>query len=83
MQFHFVSESAEETPIQAQTFSVVNVIPKLFGDGRRFKQVLMNLVKNALKFTCEGSVEIQACYKPEPENLLIVHVKDTGIGIES
>ena len=41
----------------------------------------MNLVKNSLKFTIEGSVTIKAYYRPEPENLLIVHVVDTGVGI--
>ena len=29
-------------------------LPKLVGDGRRFKQVLMNIVKNAIKFTKRG-----------------------------
>ena len=41
----------------------------------------MNLVKNSLKFTIEGCVTIKASYRPEPENLLIVHVVDTGVGI--
>ena len=53
----------------------------LVGDERRLKQVLMNLVRNALKFTIKGSVNIKVCYRPEPENLLIIHVKDTGSGI--
>ena len=56
-------------------------IPNLFGDERRFKQVLMNLVKNASKFTNEGSIVIKACYSFEPDFLLIVHVQDTGTGI--
>ena len=56
-------------------------IPKLIGDERRLKQVLMNLVRNALKFTSSGSVKIKVCYRPEPENLLVIHVKDTGAGI--
>ena len=57
-------------------------MPKLVGDGRRFKQVLINLVKNALKFTPSGKIEIKACYRAQPENLLVVHVIDTGVGIE-
>ena len=42
----------------------------------------MNLVKNALKFTKSGKIEIKASYRREPENLLVVHVKDTGKGID-
>ena len=41
----------------------------------------MNLVKNALKFTKSGKIEIKASYR-RAENLLVVHVKDTGKGIE-
>ena len=44
----------------------------------------MNLVRNALKFTPQsGSIMIKASYRPKPENLLIVHVQDTGKGILS
>ena len=62
-----------------------NTIPKLIGDPRRFKQVLMNLVKNALKFTLKGSVLIRACYMKDQinqqEGMIVVHVVDTGSGI--
>ena len=37
-------------------------MPKLMGDGRRLKQILMNLVKNAIKFTEEGSIDIYVNY---------------------
>ncbi len=37
-------------------------IPALQGDKRRFKQVLMNLIKNALKFTMKGKIDIKASY---------------------
>ncbi|MXN90986.1 response regulator [Flavobacterium sp. Sd200] len=47
-------------------------------DPYRIKQVLTNLVSNALKFTHEGSVEITA--KIEDKNI-ILSVIDTGIGI--
>ena len=39
-------------------------------------------MKNALKFTMSGSIEIKASYMISPEgNLLIVHIKDSGQGI--
>ena len=55
-------------------------LPKLIGDERRLRQVLMNLVKNALKFSnVAGTVTIKACYSGSH---LIVNVTDTGVGIE-
>ena len=55
-------------------------LPKLFGDGRRLRQVMMNLVKNALKFTnFGGTVTIRAGYTST--GFLVVNVEDTGLGI--
>ncbi|WP_243358182.1 chemotaxis protein CheB [Fundidesulfovibrio terrae] len=60
----------------------------LMGDDLRLKQVLSNLVGNAVKFTEEGGVSVrveQAAGFPEPEDegfdLLRFMVSDTGIGI--
>ena len=56
-------------------------LPKyLIGDNRRLKQVLINLIKNALKFTKRGEVKVNISFRPR-EQLLVVHVKDTGAGI--
>ena len=57
-----------------------NDLPKVVGDERRFKQILINLVKNALKFTLKGQIVIKASYDYEYERL-IVHVVDSGAGI--
>lgn len=57
-------------------------LPMLIGDERRFKQVLINLVKNAIKFTTKGSIKIKATYEL-PSQTMIVHVEDTGVGIAS
>jgi signal transduction histidine kinase/ActR/RegA family two-component response regulator len=61
-------------------------IPRiLFGDENRVKQVLINLVNNAVKFTDEGSVTIQVDYERTEDQervLLKVAVKDTGMGIK-
>ena len=58
------------------------IIPKwLVGDERRFKQVLINLIKNALKFTKKGSIDIRTSYHPLENQMLKVQVIDTGVGI--
>ena len=59
-----------------------NLMPQLLGDGRRFKQVLINLVRNAIKFTKAGMIEIKADYQNLPGSLLRVSVRDTGAGID-
>ena len=56
-------------------------LPKyLYGDKLRLKQILINLVKNAFKFTKQGLVSLVATYDEQVE-LLKVHVIDTGKGI--
>ena len=52
----------------------------MFGDEIRLKQILINLVKNALKFTKKGWIKIVASYDKETE-LLKVRVYDSGKGI--
>ena len=56
---------------------------KLLGDPNRIRQVLTNLVNNALKFTSTGSVIIRAVQQRTEKDraILRVSVHDTGIGI--
>ncbi|EAT12983.1 response regulator [Bermanella marisrubri] len=55
----------------------------LIGDPNRVRQVISNLVGNAIKFTNDGWVKIKLSTKPEKSNLikLSCSIKDTGIGI--
>ncbi|MCF2856140.1 response regulator [Pseudoalteromonas sp. SMS1] len=56
---------------------------KVIGDPIRFKQVLGNLVGNALKFTQSGEVVVSISTIAEADKVrLIGEVRDTGIGIE-
>ena len=52
----------------------------MFGDQIRLKQVLVNLTKNALKFSYGKPVTIQSSYDEE-EELLKVEIIDKGRGI--
>ncbi|MFM2163311.1 MAG: hypothetical protein RLZZ383_2823 [Pseudomonadota bacterium] len=52
------------------------------GDPGRFRQVVVNLVGNAIKFTQRGSVSLEARAEPTPEGWrVVVAVADSGIGI--
>jgi PAS domain S-box-containing protein len=56
-----------------------DVPAEIIGDAGRLKQVLMNLVGNAVKFTQKGEVAIRVTY--EDDQKLRFTVRDTGIGI--
>src|SRR5262249_45350237 len=55
----------------------------LVGDPLRVRQILFNLLGNALKFTQQGSVRVRAATVPlgEDEHRVTLTVTDTGIGI--
>ena len=55
-------------------------LPKVLGDERRFKLVLMNLVKNAIKFTFNGTILIKLGYDSQ-KKMLKGQISDTGVGI--
>ncbi|MCM1049102.1 MAG: ATP-binding protein [Clostridiales bacterium] len=56
----------------------------LYGDEKKIRRVIMNLVDNAIKFTSEGGVIITVTVRKENYGVnLCVSVKDTGIGIEA
>ncbi len=55
-------------------------LPEILTDRQKVKQIVMNLLSNALKFTPEGSVSIRLEHVPAGDEILIA-VTDTGIGV--
>jgi signal transduction histidine kinase len=56
-------------------------IPEIRSDRQKVKQILVNLLSNALKFTHEGEISITSEYDAAERRLRIA-VRDTGIGID-
>ncbi len=74
---------ASEKGIGLSQDVAANVPAVVVGDPGRMRQILFNLVGNALKFTHEGNVSIGVDVVDETEAAVDLHiwVKDTGIGI--
>jgi len=56
----------------------------LYGDPIRLRQILINIVNNAIKFTEEGNVDVLVSLKQSSGNNfeILFNIKDTGIGIQ-
>ncbi len=53
------------------------------GDATRIRQILTNLIDNALKFTCEGSVRLHVSARETKNSFMLrFDVSDTGIGLD-
>ncbi|MDA5092475.1 response regulator [Aliiroseovarius sp. KMU-50] len=78
-----VAAKADEKGI-ALVCNIARDVPRgIVGDPTRLKQVLLNLLNNAVKFTDSGEVVLSVTYATPKEAALRFSVRDTGIGIPS
>lgn len=86
-----IDRSLESVSVLAQRKNIQLVLKRLnelparvTGDSVRLRQVLLNLLGNAIKFTATGSVTLAVSTKSEKENQieLLFEVIDTGIGMD-
>lgn len=79
-----IMESYSEKSINIDLVYLINpnVPNNLIGDVIRLKQILFNLISNAIKFTKNGEVAIEISLVTSEPCVLLFEVIDTGIGIE-
>lgn len=72
---------ANEKMLEFQ-YSELTTLPELvYGDEKRLRQVILNLVTNAIKYTNYGSVHVRVRYGNNSQDLFYFEVEDTGMGI--
>lgn len=78
-----LAQRAEDKGLEMACLIHHNIPPLLRGDPGRLRQILMNLVGNAIKFTQHGEVIIHVKLESEIKNEVVIKfaVEDTGIGI--
>lgn len=77
-----VSERAKSKGLAVRFHVSPDLPERIMGDPTRLRQVLINLIGNAEKFTSQGSIEIVV--EPDDEiNRIRLSVRDTGIGMDA
>lgn len=78
-----ISHRCREKGLELAAYIDPQARRRLCGDAGRVRQILMNLANNAVKFTDQGEVVVQAAVADETDDFLMVRftVSDTGIGI--
>lgn len=79
-----LASRAQEKNLELVCSVPPNLPSRLIGDEGRIRQVLTNLLGNAVKFTSEGEVAVEAQVLEESDERVRIRlaVRDTGIGIE-
>lgn len=77
-----LSDQAHRKGLVLTTDIDPNLTPVINGDANRLRQILLNLVGNALKFTEQGLVNISVYNHHQQAHTLDFRIADTGIGIK-
>ena len=79
----FFAPSTQDKGIEMASFMPANTPTRVIGDPTRLRQIVSNLIGNAIKFTQEGEVVLKIeCREQDDENVwLHFEISDSGIGI--
>jgi signal transduction histidine kinase len=75
-----VNQQASAKGLVFETFVASDLPPRIVGDPTRLRQILINLLANAVKFTEQGSVTLRMA--ADDAGMLCFSVRDTGVGMD-
>ncbi len=82
--YNMIFMRAKDKKLELKVRNYPNMPRRLLGDEVRIRQIIMNLLTNAVKYTEKGSVTLSVgCEKLEDNKIILkISVRDTGIGIK-
>ncbi|SDD65388.1 sensor histidine kinase [Rhodospira trueperi] len=76
----FLASQAREAGVTLAN-AIGSDLPRLLADHRRLRQILLNVLSNAIKFTPQGG-RIDSAARRDDDGGLVITVRDTGIGMD-
>ena len=80
---NMVAKKVQDKELHLMTEVSSDIPYQLYGDEVRIRQIILNLINNAVKYTKEGTITLKVDWEPKDDNSLELKVAviDTGIGI--
>jgi two-component system, sensor histidine kinase len=73
---------AEDKGLEFHIYAAANLPEWVMADATRVRQIMFNLINNAVKFTHEGSVMVEVTPSDVMDNAVVITVRDTGVGMD-
>ena len=74
--------AARDKGLELNVYAAADLPPWVEADATRLRQIMFNLINNAIKFTSEGSVIAELTRAPAGKTGVVLTVRDTGIGMD-
>ncbi|WP_374642371.1 ATP-binding protein [Hydrogenophaga sp.] len=75
--------SAEDKGLQFHIYAAANLPEWVMADATRLRQIMYNLINNAIKFTHEGSIMVEVARSDAMPDGVVITVRDTGVGMDA
>ena len=74
--------AARDKGLTLDVYSAADLPEWVTADATRLRQIMFNLINNAIKFTQEGGIIVELTRAPEGETGVVLSVRDTGVGMD-
>ncbi|NWF47702.1 response regulator [Hydrogenophaga sp. D2P1] len=74
--------AARDKGLSLNMYAAADLPGWVMADATRLRQILFNLISNAIKFTPEGSVMAELTRAPDGQSGVVLTVRDTGMGMD-